>query len=185
MAYVRNEMCLSIFYDVGLSMNRCFHLSFWRSRMITRRSLRPIGSALLGATLCLSTAIFAQDTSTTNTAKKAAKTLTGHGGEDQYPDLVEIDPFGGVSIYGQVNRGLTTKIANGGVGGIRIAYNPTLHFGIELWGDYANAPVRFISSAGNFPAGLGTGPIPPYSFGAHNYIFGLNPGFNLTPPGSK
>src|SRR5882757_7072191 len=99
--------------DVGLSMNRCFHLSFWRNRMITRLGLRPIGSAVLGATLCLSTAILAQEPSTTtNTAKKAANTLTGHGGEDQYPDLVEIDPFGGVSIYGQVNRGLTTKIAN-------------------------------------------------------------------------
>ena len=150
--------------------------------MITRLKVEPIGSAILGAALCFSTLAFAQDSNTTKPAPKAANTASG---QDQYPDLVEIDPFGGISIYGQVNRGLSTKLANGGVGGIRIAYNPAAHFGIELWGDYANAPVRFVSSAGNYPAGLGTGPIPPYSFGAHNFVFGLNPVLNLTPRGSK
>jgi outer membrane protein OmpA-like peptidoglycan-associated protein len=153
--------------------------------MITRLNSKPIGSAILGVALCIGTAAFAQDSNTPNPAQKAANVSHGSSGQDQYPDLVEIDPFGGISIYGQVNRGLSTKLANGGVGGIRIAYNPAAHFGIELWGDYANAPVRFVSSAGNFPAGFGTGPIPPYSFGAHNYIFGLNPVFNLTPRGSK
>src|SRR4051794_18281996 len=105
--------------------------SFWRSRMITRLKLKPIGSAILGTALCFSTAAFAQDANTTNPAQKAANVSNGSSGQDQYPDLVEIDPFGGISIYGQVNRGLTTKIANGGVGGIRIAYNPAAHFGIE------------------------------------------------------
>src|SRR5256885_16435228 len=106
--------------------------------MIIRLKVKPIGSAILGAALCLSTAAFSQDANTANPAKKAANALRGASGEDQYPDLVEIDPFGGVSIYGQVNRGLSTKIANGGVGGIRVAYNPAAHFGIELWGAYAN-----------------------------------------------
>jgi outer membrane protein OmpA-like peptidoglycan-associated protein len=153
--------------------------------MITRLKVEPIGSAILGAALCFGTLAFAQESNTTNPVKKAANVLHSSSGQDQYPDLVEIDPFGGISIYGQVNRGLSTKLANGGVGGIRIAYNPAAHFGIELWGDYANAPVRFVSSAGNYPPGLGTGPIPPYSFSAHNYVFGLNPVLNLTPRGSK
>jgi len=69
--------------------------------MITRLRIRPI-SALLCASLCLGTAAFAQDA-----AKPAKKAATSSSGEDQYPDLVEIDPFGGISVYGQVNAGLT------------------------------------------------------------------------------
>jgi outer membrane protein OmpA-like peptidoglycan-associated protein/opacity protein-like surface antigen len=98
-------------------------------------------------------------------------------GGDEHPDLFEIDPFGGVSFYGQLNTGLTMHTADGGVGGIRLAYNPTLHFGLELWADYVGANIRFIDS---------TSPtLPPYSFGAHNWVYGFNPVFNITPRGSK
>jgi outer membrane protein OmpA-like peptidoglycan-associated protein len=145
--------------------------------MITRLSIRPI-SMLLCATLCLATAAFAQD-ATSDSTKKVAKMSSG---EDQYPDLVEIDPFGGISIYGQVNRGLTPHLADGGVFGVRIAVNPSKYIGIELWADRANANVEFKTSAGLYANGA---PIPTYSFGARNYVFGLNPVFNLRPRGSK
>jgi outer membrane protein OmpA-like peptidoglycan-associated protein len=150
--------------------------------MTTRLNIKPI-SALLCASLCFSISAFAQD------ATKAAKAATSSSGEDQYPDLVEIDPFGGISIYGQVNQGLTTHLVDGGVGGLRIAVNPTKYIGLELWADYAQANVEFKTSAGPYPPGIagavaGT-PIPPYSFGSRNFLFGLNPVFNLRPRGSK
>jgi len=111
-------------------------------------------------------------------------------GGDEYPDLVEIDPFGGISLYGQLNRGLTMKTADGGVGGLRIAVNPSRYVGLELWADYAAANIRFLGSQGAFPAGTTPGylvgtAVPPYSFGSHNFVFGLNPVFNLRPRGSK
>ena len=154
--------------------------------MITRLS-KPVRSVLLCTALCFSTAAFAQDTST-NTPPKPAK-MAATGG-DEHPDLVEIDPFGGISLYGQLNRGLTMHTANGGVGGIRIAVNPSRYVGLELWADYAGANIRFLASPGAFPAGttpaalVGT-PVPPYSFGSHNWVFGLNPVLNFRPRGSR
>ncbi len=149
--------------------------------MITRLT-KPVRSVLLCAALCMSTTAFAQDSSTSSPKPKMAAT-----GGDEYPDLVEIDPFGGISIYGQLNEGLTTHTADGGVGGLRIAVNPTLHFGIELWADYAAANIEFLGSTGLFPAGsaLAGTPVPPYSFGSHNFVFGLNPVINFRPRGSK
>lgn len=154
--------------------------------MITRLS-KPVRSALLCTALCFSTAAFAQDTST-NTPPKPAK-MAASGG-DEYPDLVEIDPFGGISLYGQLNRGLTMHTADGGVGGLRLAVNPSRYVGLELWADYAAANIRFLGSPGVFPAGttpaslVGTA-VPPYSFSNHNFVFGLNPVLNLRPRGSK
>ncbi len=153
--------------------------------MITRLKTRPI-SAFLCASLCMGVTALAQDTTKAATKKAAS---TSSSGEDQYPDLVEIDPFGGISIYGQVNQGLTPHIVDGGVGGLRIAVNPSKYVGLELWADYANANVEFKTSAGPYPAGIpgatAGSPIPPYSFGSRNYLFGLNPVFNLRPRGSK
>jgi outer membrane protein OmpA-like peptidoglycan-associated protein len=104
-------------------------------------------------------------------------------GEDALPDIVEIDPFGGVSTWGQVNRGLTTHLVTGGIGGIRGAVNPSSHIGIEGFFEYSQANVEFRSSSGFYP---GTrNPLPTYAFGAHNYTFGLGPVFNLTPRGSR
>ena len=140
--------------------------------MITRLQ-KPVSSALLCAALCFGTAAFAQDA---NTSPAKATSKAGMGG-DEHPDLVEIDPFGGISIYGQLNTGLTMHTADGGVGGIRVAFNPSRYIGIELWADYANANIEFRNS---------TSPtIPTYSFGSKNYVFGLNPVFNFKPRGSK
>jgi outer membrane protein OmpA-like peptidoglycan-associated protein len=122
-------------------------------------------------TLCSGTAVFAQDTSTTKTTVKMAN------GQDQYPDLLELDVFGGIQAFGQVNRGLDNKISNGGVWGGRIAYNPYEYLGLELWMDYSIANNQFGQS--NNP------PVSPYGFGARNWTFGFNPVWNIRPRGSK
>lgn len=153
--------------------------------MITRLS-KPVRSALLCSALCLSTVAFAQDTSTNTPAKPAPAAALGG---DEHPGLIEIDPFGGISLYGQLNTGLTMHTAKGGVGGLRFAVNPSRYFGLELWADYAAANISFLGSSGAYPAGttpsslVGTA-VPPYSFGSHNFVFGLNPVFNLRPRGS-
>ncbi len=152
--------------------------------MKTRLKSRPLNSAILCATLCFGTLAYGQ---AANNAPKNAKTSSG---EDQYPDLVELDPFGGISIYGAVMRGLDTKLVDGGVAGVRLAVNPTKYLGLELWWDYAQANVEFKSpsNGGVYPATAGAlagSPIPTYSFGSRNYSFGLNPVLNLRPRGSK
>lgn len=159
--------------------------------MVNRLKHRPLSSAVLCAALALGSAAYAQDSSSTAGgaagAQKAAKPVSSSG-EDAMPDLVEIDPFGGVSTYGQVNRGLTTHLVTGGVAGIRGAVNPSKYIGIEGFFEYVNANVEFRSSTGNYPAGSGAAsgtPLPTYSFGARNYIFGAGPVVNLTPRGSR
>ncbi|MBV9158497.1 MAG: PKD domain-containing protein [Acidobacteriaceae bacterium] len=153
--------------------------------------LTPLSSAILSAGLCFATAAFAQDTNTTTNPANAPANNKAGSSQDQYPDLVEIDPFGGISTYGQVQRGLDPKMLDGWVGGLRIAVNPTKYFGLELWGDIARANVHFRtpSNLGVYPATapanlVGT-PIPTYSFKNRNWYLGLNPVLNLKPRGSK
>ncbi len=154
--------------------------------MSTRLNLKPISSAVLCATLCFGMSAYAQDTNNTqnNSATKPAK--SGGGGE--YPYLFEVDPFGGISTYGTVVRGLSTKLVDGGLGGIRLAWSPADYFTIELWGEYDVANVNFKESSGVYPPGfaaLAGTPLPTYSFGSHNWFFGLNPVIPLRPRGSK
>src|SRR5947209_11705133 len=87
----------------------------WRRRMETRLRIRPLSSAILCAALTMGSAAYAQNTSTNAPPKAPAAVSTG--GEDEFPDIVEIDPFGGISTYGQVNRCLTTHLVTGGVAG--------------------------------------------------------------------
>jgi outer membrane protein OmpA-like peptidoglycan-associated protein len=159
--------------------------------MTSRPRFKPTSLIAIGA-MCLGTSVFAQDVAGTaqNAAGQAASTTTNtvkkvFSGStlDEYPDLIEIDPFGGVSTWGQVQRGLTTKLVNGGLGGLRLAYNPSAYLGIELWAEYDVANVEFKQSSGFYPGT--TNPLPTYSFGSRNYIFGLNPVINLKPRGSK
>lgn len=148
--------------------------------MKNRLTFRPLSSAVLCGVLFLSTAAFAQTNNQT-------KTTTTSGG-DQYPDLVEINPFGGVSLFGEVVAGLGTKLVDGGVAGLRLAANPSRYFGIELWGAWSVNNVRFALSSGVFPPGFGAAPgspLPRYSFGSRNWYWGLNPVINLKPRGSK
>jgi outer membrane protein OmpA-like peptidoglycan-associated protein/opacity protein-like surface antigen len=116
----------------------------------------------------------------------------GGGNIDEHPDLVEIDPFGGISIYTQVNSGLDEKLVDGGVFGIRAAWNASRWVGIEGFVAWANAPVEFKTSPGIATTSAGTvvgvpagAVIPPYSFNAHNWLWGLGPVFNLRPRGSR
>jgi outer membrane protein OmpA-like peptidoglycan-associated protein len=150
--------------------------------MESRLRFRPLSSVVLCAAFSLGTVAFAQ------TATPPAQKASSGGGEDEFPDIVEIDPFGGINTAGQINRGLTTHIVDGGVAGIRVAVNPTKYLGLEGFFDFAQANVEFRSSSGVYPAGSGalTGtPLPTYSFGSRNYAFGLNPVLNLRPRGSK
>src|SRR5947209_13860984 len=99
--------------------------------MKIRLRLRPMNSAILATALCFGTAAYAQDASKTN--NQASKTSsTG----DEYPDIVEIDVFGGVSVYGSVARGLDTKLVDGGVVGLGVTWNASRRVGLELWGDW-------------------------------------------------
>jgi opacity protein-like surface antigen len=145
--------------------------------MGTRLKLKPISSAVLSAALCLSATARAQDTSSAPSAQNTNNTAKAGATADEFPDLVEIDPFGGVSLYGQVNTGLGTKIVDGGVAGIRVAWNPARYLGIEGFFDYAQGNVNFRT-----PSALG---LPTYSFGSRIYQWGLNPIFNLKPRGSR
>ena len=147
--------------------------------MGSRLRFRPIGSAILSAAMCFGTMASAQDANNTASPQNAANSSKSMGGAtaDEFPDIVEIDPFGGVSTYGAVNQGLGLKLVNGGVGGLRVAYNASKWIGIEAWGDFAQANGRFLTPN---RAGL-----PNYSFGSRVYQFGLNPIFNLRPRGSK
>ncbi len=143
--------------------------------MEIRLKHRPFSSMIMCAALCFGTAAFAQNT-TTNTNPAS-------GSGDQFPDLIEIDPFGGVSAWGTVTPGLGEKLVDGGVGGLRLAVNPNRWLGLELWADYSTANVEFRQSSGINPA-TGTA-LPTYSFGSRNYTFGFNPIFNLKPRGSR
>ncbi len=140
---------------------------------------RPISSAILSAALCFGTTAFAQDASNSANSQNATNSAQSGGGSaaDEFPDIVEIDPFGGVSLYGAVNQGLGLKLVNGGVGGLRATYNASKWIGLEVWGDFAQANGRFLTPN---RAGL-----PNYTFGSRVYQFGLNPIFNLRPRGSK
>ncbi|MBV9036740.1 MAG: outer membrane beta-barrel protein [Acidobacteriaceae bacterium] len=154
--------------------------------METRLIFRPLSSAVLCGVLACSLAAWAQNNTQATgnqTGNQTRTTSSGGGGEDAMPDLVEIDPFGGVSTFGQVNRGLTTHLVTGGIGGIRGAVNPSKHIGIEGFYEFSQANVEFRNSSGFYPGT--TNPLPTYSFGARNYTFGLGPVYNLTPRGSR
>ena len=121
----------------------------------------PISSAILSAVLCFGTGAFAQGTNNANNTKSANTTSSA----DEHPDIVEIDVFGGISMFGQVNRGLGTKLVDGGVAGLGVTWNASRWIGLELWGDFAQANVEFKTSSGIYPAGsplVGT-PLPTYS----------------------
>ncbi|MBV9302910.1 MAG: PKD domain-containing protein [Acidobacteriaceae bacterium] len=148
--------------------------------MKTRLTVRPISSAILAGALSCCTLAYAQDTS-------KASNKTNNSSADQYPDIVEIDPFGGVSTYGQVMRGLDTKLVDGGVVGLRLTWNMSRWVGLELMGSWDRANVEFRLSSGTYPPGnpLAGAPLPAYSFHNAIYDIALNPVFYLKPRGSK
>ncbi|MGA8027342.1 MAG: outer membrane beta-barrel protein, partial [Bryobacteraceae bacterium] len=139
--------------------------------MPTRLSFRSLNSLAVAATLCFCasgfcTSAYAQGTN--NTSK---------GSTDEYPDVIELDPFGGVSLIGQVNRGLDEQFIKGGTGGGRVTYNISNHIGIEASYNFTINNVRLVT-----PIAPG---LPSYDFHEEIHYPALNVVFNLKPRGSK
>ena len=136
--------------------------------MTTGLGFRPISSAILCTALCLCTSVYGQDTSNTKGSGRSA---------DEYPDLIELDPFGGVSLWGQASKGLGEKLANGGTAGGRVAVNFSRHIGLELGYNFNVNNTRLVT-----PIAPG---LPSFIFGNQIHELALNPVFNLTPRGSR
>ncbi len=136
--------------------------------MTTAPGVRPIRSAILCTAFCLCTSVYGQNTSDTRSSGSSA---------DEYPDLVELDPFAGVSLWGQVNQGLGEKLANGGTAGGRVAVNFSRYVGLELGYNFMINNTRLVT-----PIAPG---LPTYNFGNQIHYLALNPVFNLKPRGSR
>jgi opacity protein-like surface antigen/outer membrane protein OmpA-like peptidoglycan-associated protein len=138
-----------------------------------RLKVKPIASALLSMAVCTTMAV-AQDTNNSNdqaNAKKSASTGTA------LPDLVELDPFGGISLFGRVDSGLDPKHISGGAFGGRVGANVSDHWGLELMYEYLSNNVRFLA-----PIAPGR---PTYDFGNRIHNIALNPVFHFTRRGSR
>ena len=129
-------------------------------------------SSVLVAILCLRAYAPGQDAD----PKKAAKQVKAAAG-DEYPDIIELDPFGGISIFGQVNQGLGEKLVTGGTAGGRAAWNVTHHVGLELSYSFLVNNVRLVT-----PIAAG---YPSYTFGQQIQYPALNVVYNLTRRGSR
>lgn len=134
--------------------------------MKIRLDHKPISSALLClALLCVGSSASAQTKFFTNDELP------------RIPDFVEIDPFGGVSIFGQVNYGLNTKFIDGGAVGIRVGVNVTNHVALEGSFQYMVNNVRLVT-----PIQPG---FPSYGFSNRIYYPAGNVLYHFTPWGSK
>ncbi|MBI4891755.1 MAG: outer membrane beta-barrel protein, partial [Acidobacteria bacterium] len=96
---------------------------------------------------------------------------------DALPDKVELSGFGGASFFKQVDKGLGTKLVNGGAFGFRATENFWRYVGLEQAFTYSANNVRFLS-----PPVPGA---PNYDFGQRVYQYSLNPVFYFTERGSK
>jgi outer membrane protein OmpA-like peptidoglycan-associated protein len=130
---------------------------------------RPMNWAIVCAALCFCP--FACGQSTTNSKNKS------NSSADEYPDLVELDPFGGVSLFAQVNAGLGEKLVDGGTAGGRVAYNFSRHLGLEFGYNFMINNVRLIT-----PIAPG---LPSYTFGNQIQYPWLDLVFNLKPRGAR
>ena len=137
--------------------------------METGPGFRPSASAILCVALCFCASINAQST---NKADNQA-----NGSADQYPDVIELDPFGGVSLWSRVDSGLGEELVKGGTAGGRVAWNPSKHVGLEFGYNFMINNVRLVT-----PIAPG---LPSFNFGNQIHYFALNPVFGLTPRGSR
>src|SRR5579883_442775 len=123
------------------------------------------------ALTCFHSICRAQDTQQPGTAKTAAAPV------QELPGIIELDPFGGISVFGEVNKGLREQLVNGGVVGGRVAWNFSPHLGLELSYNFMVNNVRLVT-----PIAPG---LPSYSFGNQIYYPALNVVYNLKPRGSR
>jgi len=91
-------------------------------------------------------------------------------------NVVEFDPFGGVSPFGQVTGGPSEKRVTG-TGGGRAAWNFSEHVGLAL-------PISFMLNNVRRPTPLIPG-LPRYNFGQQAHSPALNIVYNLTRRGSR
>ncbi len=131
------------------------------------RRLTPVGLLFLG----LAFSAVAQDTS----KPKAATPTTGDV-SDVLPDLLELDPFGGVSLFAQINYGLNQQFIDGGTGGGRVAYNFSRFLGLEFSYNFSGNNVRL--SAFNSS-------LPTYNFNEQSHGVSLDPVINFRRRGSR
>ncbi|HEX4170224.1 MAG TPA: outer membrane beta-barrel protein [Bryobacteraceae bacterium] len=96
---------------------------------------------------------------------------------DTYPDIIELDPFGGVSIFGQIHSGLGEKLVTGGDVGGRAAWNFSRHLGLELSYSFLVNNVRLVT-----PIAPG---LPSYGFGEQIHYPALNAVYNIKSRGSR
>ncbi len=96
---------------------------------------------------------------------------------DALPDLLELDPFGGVSLFRQINQGLDERFVDGGTGGGRVAYNFHRYVGLEFSYNFSGNNVELVQ-----PVAPG---LPSYIFNEQSHGVSLDPVFNLRPRGSR
>ncbi len=141
--------------------------------MKIRLRVKPVSSAIVSAALCFGTAAYAQNTN---------NNANSNGNSAELPDLVEVTPFGGVALYGTVNKGLGVRMADGGVAGISATFNVSRWVGFQGWVDWSRGNAEFRTPSGLFPDGT---ILPNYGFHNHNWSWGLDPIFYLRPRGSR
>ena len=136
---------------------------------ITRllNSKAALSVLLTSALLSFSSLAFGQD-------KKSSKSDSDL---PTIPDTIEIDPFGGVSLFAQVNAGLNEKLIDGGAWGARVGVNVTRYVGVEAMFEWMSNNVRLVT-----PIAPG---VPTFGFDNENYYWALNPVIHFTPTGSR
>lgn len=131
------------------------------------RDLRVAGLVCVTA-ICLALSGLAQDTQ---------KPKTPGDVSDALPDLVELSPFGGVSLFGAINHGLDEKFFDGGTGGGRVAANFGRYIGLELSYNFSGNNIGLLT-----PVAPG---LPAFIFGQQDHQLQLDPVFNFRPRGSR
>lgn len=116
----------------------------------------------------------AQQTPAPAAAQKVANPASA---TEELPGIFEVDAFGGVSLFGEVDKGLREKLVNGGTAGGRFAWNPTRHLGLEFSYNFMVNNVRLVT-----PVAPG---LPSYDFGNQIHYPALNLVYNLKPRGSR
>ncbi len=134
---------------------------------MTFRHLKVAGWACIAA-VCLASSGLAQD---------AQKPKVTGDVSDALPDLVELSPFGGVSLFGQISRGLNEKFYDGGTGGGRVAANFGRYLGLELSYNFSGNNVSLVT-----PIAPG---LPSFIFGQQSHQLQLDPVFNFRRRGSR
>jgi len=108
----------------------------------------------------------------TPTPKAAAADVS-----DELPDLLELEAFGGVSLFAEINKGLGEKFIDGGTGGGRVAYNFTRYLGMEFSYNFSG---NHVDLAEPIAPGL-----PSFRYYVESHAASLDPVFNFRPRGSR